>query len=244
MVRSLPTLQLTDFSGPLEWLLHLIKKNQMDIFNISIVQVTNQYIDFIENAEKLNLPIIGEYYVMASTLMKLKAYSLLPITEQNAQDTEDNEKVRKELKQRLLEYQRYQPIFEHLKKGEWLARKQFTIPPVKLEKKTTVLIIPSKKNVKNLANAYIYRLRQQNKHRLAGEVTVHWQYSIKHQSELIRTRLKMDDAFYFKTLPHHDRQALVTNFLSILEMSRSGEVHLSQTLNTDILITKRGQSDE
>lgn len=244
MVRSLPTLQLTDFSGPLELLLHLIKKNQMDIFNVSIVQVTNQYIDFIENAEKLNLPIIGEYYVMASTLMKLKAYSLLPITEQNAQDTEDNEKVRKELKQRLLEYQRYQPIFEYLKKGERLARKQFTIPPVKLEKKTTVLIIPSKKNVKNLANAYIYRLRQQNKHLLAGEVTVHWQYSIKHQSELIRTRLKMDDAFYFKTLPHHDRQALVTNFLSILEMSRSGEVHLSQTLNTDILITKRGQSDE
>ena len=97
---------LDKFEGPLDLLLHLIRKEEMDIYEIEIAQITVQYLAFIDAMQSLNLDIAGEYLVMAATLLHIKSRMLLPVHEE--EDSEEEEvDPRAELIRRLLEYQRY-----------------------------------------------------------------------------------------------------------------------------------------
>ena len=109
---------ILDFEGPLDLLLHLVKKSKMDINEIKIVPITEQYIKFIKEMEELNLNIASEYLVMASELIEMKSRHLLPIKE-TEEETEEEIDAEEELKRRLLEYQKYKestPIFKELEK--------------------------------------------------------------------------------------------------------------------------------
>lgn len=102
--------KINDFEGPLDLLLHLIKESKMDIFNIEIVSLTNQYLDFISHMEELNLSIASSYLVMASELMYMKSNYLLPRPEKEDEDEID---AKEELINRLIEYKniKKQPQF-------------------------------------------------------------------------------------------------------------------------------------
>ena len=107
--------KINDFEGPLDLLLHLIKESKMDIFNIEIVSLTNQYLDFISHMKELNLSIASSYLVMASELMYIKSNYLLPRPEKEEDDDEIDAK--EELINRLIEYKKYKettPIFKEL----------------------------------------------------------------------------------------------------------------------------------
>ncbi|MCH3990009.1 MAG: segregation/condensation protein A [Lactobacillus sp.] len=118
------TLQLASFEGPLDLLLHLIRQQRLDIYDIPIAQVTDQYMHYLRQMEQMNLQIAGDYFVMASTLLKIKSQQLLPHNEYVDNTEEDS---RQELVEQLVEYSMYQKIASYLgqqaKKAPFVAAK-------------------------------------------------------------------------------------------------------------------------
>lgn len=122
--------KLEAFEGPLDLLLHLIDKNKINIYDIPIVQITEQYMDYIRQMEKKSLDVMSEFLVMAATLLRIKSEMLLPKEEKEEEETAD---PRQELVERLLEYKMYKYISQELKDRQMDASmvlfKGSTIPP-------------------------------------------------------------------------------------------------------------------
>ena len=110
---------INDFEGPLDLLLHLIKTNKMDIYDISISKITEEYLDFINKMEEMNLTVASSYLVMASELLEIKSKMLLP-----SYDDEEEEDLREDLVNRLVEYQKYKDMISSFK-GLVEERKEF-----------------------------------------------------------------------------------------------------------------------
>ena len=119
--------RINEFEGPLDLLLHLIKESKMDIMNIEIESITKQYMDYLEEQEKMNLEIASEYLVLASELLEIKSKMLLPsYKDENEEEEED---PREQLINRLLEYQAYKEITKVLQEKESLRREIYTKSP-------------------------------------------------------------------------------------------------------------------
>ena len=116
------------FEGPFDLLLHLIRENKIDIYDIPIALITGQYLQYIEMMKELNLEIAGEFLVMAATLIHIKSRLLLPPDEETS--AEENEDPRLELVQRLLEYQTFKEAASTLRKKEEDWMKIFFKEPV------------------------------------------------------------------------------------------------------------------
>ena len=97
---------INDFEGPLDLLLHLVKTSEMDIYDISVEKITEQYLEFIRRMEEMNLTVASEYLVMAAELIELKSRLLLP-NSKNDEDDEYEEDPRENLINRLVEYKKY-----------------------------------------------------------------------------------------------------------------------------------------
>ena len=110
---------INDFEGPLDLLLHLIKTNKMDIYDISISKITEEYLDFINKMEEMNLTVASSYLVMASELIEIKSKMLLPNN-----NSEEEEDPREDLVNRLVEYQKYKDMIDSFKTLEE-SRKEF-----------------------------------------------------------------------------------------------------------------------
>src|SRR5512136_1740938 len=121
--RDVYTFRLEGFEGPLDLLLHLIQKNELDIFNIHIALITEQYLEYLHLMKVLNLDMAGEYLLMASTLLHIKSKMLLPKSSEG--EEEEGEDPRAELVRRLLEYQKYKEAAAELERGPMLDRDVF-----------------------------------------------------------------------------------------------------------------------
>ncbi|WEV37853.1 segregation/condensation protein A [Lactobacillus sp. ESL0677] len=108
------TLELPNFEGPLDLLLHLIKSQKIDIYDIPIAQITSQYLAYLQQMQQLNLQIAGEYFVMSSTLLRIKSQSLLP--QNDFVEDEPEEDPRDELVQQLVQYSVFKKISTYFKK--------------------------------------------------------------------------------------------------------------------------------
>jgi segregation and condensation protein A len=117
------TVRLEMFEGPLDLLLHLIHKNELDITNIPIALITEQYLEYLKLMKVLNLDMAGEYLLMASTLLYIKSKMLLPASSEEGE--EEGEDPRAELVRRLLEYQKYKAAAAELEKRPMLDRDVF-----------------------------------------------------------------------------------------------------------------------
>ena len=118
------------FEGPLDLLLHLIKEADIDIFDIKVSDITNQYLMYISQMEELNLNVDSEYLVMAADLIEMKSRELLPRDEETEENEED---PREELINRLVEYQKYKEISKSFKELEEERQELFTKDPSLLE---------------------------------------------------------------------------------------------------------------
>ena len=123
--------QLEIFEGPLDLLLHLIKKNEVSITDIPIATITEQYLATLEVMQTFNLDVAGEFLVMAATLIHIKSRMLLPLTD-TEEDEEEGADPREELVRRLLEYQRFKDAADQLERRELLTRDVFvrSVAPV------------------------------------------------------------------------------------------------------------------
>jgi len=119
------SIKLDIFEGPLDLLLYLIKKNEIDIYNIPVALITEQYLQYIKIIKSLNLDLAGEYLVMASTLIHIKSKMLLPVPDESSPE-ETDEDPRAELVRQLLEYQAFKEAATALEKRPLLERDVFT----------------------------------------------------------------------------------------------------------------------
>ncbi len=119
--------RIEQFEGPLDLLLHLIRKNEMDIYDIPIAEITRQYVAYLDAMKSMNLEVAGEYLLMAATLTHIKSKMLLPPQEEEELEEEELD-PRAELVRRLLEYQRYKDAAADLQSFSLLGRDVFTRP--------------------------------------------------------------------------------------------------------------------
>lgn len=133
--------RIENFEGPLDLLLHLIKKNEINIYDIPIALIAQQYLEYVEAMKDLNLNVAGEFLVMAATLLQIKSKMLLPVDEA-AEDEEDGPDPREELVRRLLEYKTYKEAARQLDGQEKMWRDIFSReqgPPEPAEADETLL---------------------------------------------------------------------------------------------------------
>ena len=229
--------KINEFEGPLDLLLHLIKENKMDIMNIEIELITEQYITYLNEQEKMNLEIKSEYLVMASELIELKSKLLLP--NQKA-ETEEDEEVdpREELVNRLLEYQAYKEITNVLKEKEELRKEIYTKSPENIKNYVEENSkLSSDITLDDLVEAFKkYLERKKESKPLKTKVTTN-EISVSSRRLEIKSILKKKPRVsFFELFPVLNKEYIVATFLAILEMAKNKELKITQEKNFDDII--------
>ncbi len=155
-------IDLESFKGPLDLLLHLIKKNEMDIYDIPIAEITGQYLSAIDAMQSLNLDVVGEFLVMAATLLHIKSRMLLPDDAEESEEAEID--PRADLVHRLLEYQKYKDAASSLERLPLLGRDVFVRDDIQLE--------PEEDETDDLAPVGLYELAEAFKRLLKEKDTL------------------------------------------------------------------------
>lgn len=231
-------LKLEVFEGPLDLLLHLIKENKMDIFDIEIENITRQYLDYIHKMKEQNLNIASAYLVMASELTLIKARMLLPRPKVDEEETEE-EDPREELVARLLEYQAYKEITKTLKENESKRQEIHTKLPENInnyiEENT---IITGEGSLDLLVDAFKkFLVRKSEEKPLSTKVTMK-EITVSSRKLEIKSILKKEKKVsFFKLFPVSTKEYIVATFLAILDMARNKELLIKQEeLFSDIIV--------
>lgn len=217
--------KLPAFEGPLDLLLHLIKENKIDIYDIPIVEITHQYLVYIELMKELNLEIAGEFLVMAATLIHIKSRMLLPPDEEEME--EQQEDPRADLVKRLLEYQVYKESSSHLRKREEIWKNVFHRPVDKDEIELEPEPLLYEANVFDLITAFKKLLERAPEQ--AIEITRE-KLTIADKINYVVDILENKDGLRFEDLFKEDltKITLIITFLAILELVRLGIVKIYQ----------------
>lgn len=244
------SIQLPHFEGPLALLLYLIRKEEMDIMDIQIHNITGQYLEYIKMIKELNLEVAGEFISMAATLIQIKSKMLLPQYDENGEIVE-NDDPRKELVQRLLEYQKYQEAAKSLYDRPLLGRDVWTrgiredFESDSLKQQQDAVVVDDNP-VFSLISAYrkVLKSAKNKVHKVAAKLQ-----SIASRILEIRQLLKVGVRVPMTELmgvnhletdaaaaPDKRRKLLIT-FLSLLELGKLGFISLFQTENyTEIYV--------
>ena len=228
--------KINEFEGPLDLLLHLIKESKMDIMNIEIEEITNQYMSYLHEQEKMNLEIASEYLVLASELLEIKSKMLLPSFKN--EEEEEVEDPREELVNRLLEYQAYKEITKVLQEKEELRKEIYTKSPENIknyidENKEINLDI----SLDDLVDAFKKFLDRKKENKpLKTKVTVN-EISVSSRRHDIKRLLKdKKKVSFFELFPVVTKEYVVATFLAILEMAKSKELVIVQNDTFDDII--------
>jgi segregation and condensation protein A len=233
--------KLEIFEGPLDLLLHLIRKNEVDVFDIPIATITEQYLAYLDLMKALNISLAGDFLVMASTLVHIKSRMLLPGAQ--GEDTED---PRMEIARPLLEYLKLKEAAEDLTGREILERDVFArrlAPELKSQLQSEEPMMEV--SLFQLIDAF----KRVVEERLPG-ATISFQkeeWSLKDKTTQIMDRLKTQGPFFFIELFDQDRtiSEFVVTFLALLELVQMGLVRIVQAhLDADILLEPHFKEDE
>lgn len=226
--------KVNTFEGPLDLLLHLIKESKMDIFDIEIVTLTDQYLEYIEKMKNENLIIASSYLVMASELMYLKSRYLLP-KEDIKEEEESYIDAKERLKERLLEYQAYKNITPTLTKLEENRHQYYSKSMSSLEEYTSNEVHLSEDvSLDDLVKAFQrFLLRKEKEAPILTKVT-NKEISIEDRTHAIKEILKIRQKVeFFDLFEDFSKPYVVATFLSILEMAKKKELVITQENNFD-----------
>ncbi|WP_195555786.1 segregation and condensation protein A [Weissella cibaria] len=229
------TYHLDEFDGPLDLLLHLIKVNEMDILDIPIVVITEQYLDFLHQAEERNLDIAGEFLVMAATLMSIKSTYLIPKNEELTYDQDLAEFVyeedpREALMAQLLEYQRYQQAADDLREREEGRQLQFSRAPMAIPEDIEVAPLPEGLGLFDLQLAFNQMVANRTKKQVRPRTLRGDTWSIREQMSHMMADMTPGEKRTFASFFGEDdsRDKLVTTFLAMLELVRHQNLFVTQ----------------
>lgn len=223
-------LVLTDFEGPIDLLLHLIKESKVDIYDIPIAQITQQYLDYLNSMQVLQLDVAGDYLVMASTLMSIKSKMLLPQAPDEIDDDLEMDDPREQLVSQLLTYQTYKRVAAYFEEKEAARKQQFdkevSIPTQQLDQ----FLEPGSVVLDDLAATYAELLHEQKYRQPQTETIENETLSIEDATDNIMSELKSVKRTTFKALLKlsHNIEEIVTDFMAILELASKQLVSIQQ----------------
>ena len=223
-------ININEFQGPLDLLLHLIKQSNISITEISIDEITKQYLDYIKKMEELNLDIASEYLVMAAELIEIKSSSLLPKTE--VEDDEFEENPKEKLINRLLEYEQYKKMTDTFKELESFRQEIYTREPDNLLDYKDNEEVDYGIDLNDLLQALSKFLEQKELDKPLNTKITNKEYSVSIRSNEIRNILKKKKKVNFTELFEvYTKEYVVITFLSILAMTRKQEIEIEQENN-------------
>ncbi len=222
-------IKLDNFEGPLDLLCHLVDKNKMDIYEVNITKITDQYIEYINKMKEFNLEVTSEFIIMASTLLYIKSKSLLP-----KQIEDEAELTEEELIHRIIEYKKYKEISKKLKESFNVYSKRFYKLPDKIE-------LPSRKLEKNYSKDVIEQaysnLLQKNKNKFnknainIEKIAITETVTVTSKVKDIFKELMKKPKFIFNKLcktKQYSKLETVTAFTGLLELTRRNKVKTKQ----------------
>ncbi len=229
-------IKIDNFEGPLDLLCHLIDKNKMDIYDIKINEIADQYIEYLNQMEEMNLDIASEFLIMASTLIYLKSKSLLP----------KQDEVEEELIQRIIEYTKYKEIIKKLRvnyeensKSFFKMPEQIELPKKQIEKDYDKDLIPNL--YKTLWNKNKEKINKNAEN--IQKIAITESYTVTSKVKEMFKALIKNNKFVFNKLfsiEEHNKQEVVTAFSGLLEMSKRDKVNTKQEdLFEDIIVEKK-----
>jgi segregation and condensation protein A len=224
--------RLDQFEGPLDLLLYLIQREEMDIYDIPIARITQQYLEHIEMMDRLDLHPAGEFLVMAATLLRIKARMLLPVQRPGDEKEED---PRAELVQRLLEYKKFKEAARKLEEHEADRARRYTRPldpgfveEMKKEGDEVTFEVSMPELMKALA-AVLGRFEEVATHEVRLETV-----SLEERVDLLRRLLQERPRLSWTEMFDGTRSRLevIVTFIAILELAKGGALQLHQADNT------------
>lgn len=241
------TVETTKFDGPLDLMLHLIKEQQLDIFDLDMEVLTDQYINYLQTMEKLELEIESEYLVELATLIEYKSKKLLPKkTEELEDDYEEDPKER--IVRRLLEYQKYKEVSSELLEAFNQRQEQFA-KPLSIDSINTNNLVDDQKlegNPYDLLKAMTRVLRRMELSKPIETKLTAKEISTEDRILEIKSRLStLPKTFNFENLVSdcHNVHEVIVTFLAILDMAKDHYLVFSTDDNDEIWF-KRGENNE
>ena len=233
-------LLIGDFEGPLDLLLHLIKKSKMEIFDIEISDITAKYLAYIEKMSEMNLDIASEYLVMASELIEMKSRKLLPTLYKNEEEDE-YVNTEEELKRRLIEYKKYKESTEVFRDLEKNRSSYYTKAPEIIKKYSDdKLVNDGSVGVMDLIEAFKKLLEREQYNKPLNTKIARKELSVKERVAKIRDILKEKKKVNFVELfDDFSKPYVVVTFLSVLEMAKNKEITLKQDNNFSDIYLER-----
>lgn len=233
-------IKIDNFEGPLDLLCHLIDKNKMNIYDINLSEITDQYIDYLKEQESLNLEIASEFLVMASTLLFLKSKNLLPKQEEDQEELTEEELIR-----RIIEYKKFKEISKALKENYLIysnryfnRQEEIELPKRKIEKEYDKELLPE--IYKQLVERNNEKINQNAKNIEKIAITDNYTVASK-VKEMFKVLVKQKRFVFNKlfSINKHNKQEVVTAFSGLLELSRRSKVETTQEkLFGDITVEK------
>lgn len=222
---------IDNFDGPLDLLLHLIKEQDIDIYDIKIEDITKQYLDYIKHMKELNLEIASEYLVMASELIEMKSKMLLPKKREKEEDDYE-EDPRELLIERLLAYKRYKEVTSEFKDLELTRKMIFTREPDNLNHYAKEEESIEELGVADLIDAFNNLLKRKALDRPIATKITKKELSVADKVNKIKNILRNKKRINFEEIFEvSTKEEVIISFLSVLEMVKKDEILLTQDGN-------------
>jgi len=223
-----PRIRLPEFEGPLDLLLYLIKKNEVDIHDIPIAPITRQYMEYLDLMKELNLDVAGEFMVMAATLIHIKSKMLVPVNPTEAEGEEEAEDPRDELVRRLLEFQRYKEAAGLLHQKREIRAATWIRPDTALPAFDDAGEEMLEAGLYDLIGAF-KELLERRKTLLAHEVE-HEGKSVEQRMEELLALLREGQSLEFLELfaREETKAGMILTFLALLELIRLKRIKVYQ----------------
>ena len=248
---ELPKIKVADFEGPFDLLLHLIKKNKMDIYNIEIYKITNQYLRYLDEMKEMDLEITSEFIVIAATLIEIKSKSLLPKVKVEDENEED---IENKLKLRLIEYKQIKAVSSffkerHINSGEIYSKKPEIIE-IEEEKapkcnedifKNLTLI-----DLYNIYNNILDYHNKQNNINVVQRKIYTDKYKVEDKMKELLDRFNNANVIEFRSIIKESESKLetVVTFLALLELIKLRVIIAYQEGNFKEILMKRRVENE
>ena len=233
------------FEGPLDLLLHLINRYEIDIYNIPVAEITEQYLSYIHTMKEVQLDVASEYLVMAATLLQIKSKMLLPKYEEDVEDSSEEfmEDPRQELMERLIEYKKYKQVATQLKEKEQERAQLYTRPPLDymMFQKEEAERLPIDVTLYDMLAAFQKLVRRKKIQRPVTATVTRQEIPIEQRMDDVLKQLDLAGGrqSFYDLFVDDNRDMVVVTFLAILELMKHQKIVIEQERNFDEIFLKK-----
>ena len=245
-------IKIDAFEGPLDLLLHLINRLEIDIYDIPVAAITEQYVAYIHTMKELELDIASEYLVMAATLLAIKSKMLLPKHEEEWDEDEEeylmDEDPRDELVAQLLEYKKYKEAADEFKNMEAERALLFTKPPIDLSPYTEDVNVERQDldvSLYDMISAFQKLMRRKKLKKPLQTRITRQEITIDKRIQELKNFLKekREKVLFSALFDTEEKEQIVVTFLAVLELMKQNEIQVEQTNNFEDIFIEWKQED-